>query len=347
MCVVAAMKLPRDIKTGKPLPGAKWRLAKIRDRSYDPVYRVRRYTVAEHGASQLFLIDADTDWTEGVSVTDDGKYLSVVNSALNNTLDKKEGTSKDKSPSVSETGRDIRRALKSGSVEELADAIVESRIDGCSLVTDGDRLFVIEISLPAQAKEKFLKAKLATGKRFDELVDPNDYVIVKKEIKDEYLVVRTNHGVFDDDFGYQKHDGDSYESSKRRRKYAEEALEKNAYEALDLIVTMSKLGRPEIDANPFYRPIRLKDDVLSNDQKIYTTSIVQTDPSGTMIVKPIECSFDINNLQNLVSSKYRTHMVILPHRSRMFESSDSSKLSTIGTPSVSFNEYLVLSKATT
>lgn len=324
MCVTVAMKLPRDKKTGKPTKDAKWRLAKIRDRAYDPEYKVRRYTVQEHGASQLFLIDTDSDWTEGVSVNDKDFYLSLINSALNNTSDKKDGKSKSKGNggSVALNGKIIRNALKQGKIEDAVKTIIDNRIDGCTLITNGDRLFVIEITLPAEIKDKYRAQKEKTGKKFEDLVNQEEYAIEVQEIKDGYMVVRTNHGVLDDEFGYQPKDGESFDSSTLRRQYTEKAIDKDVFEPLDLIVTLSKLGREDIDKNAFFRPLRLKKDILANSDlpPIYTTSIIQIDPSGTMIVKPIECTFDIKNPQNLIDSKYKTHLVILPHRSRMFES---------------------------
>lgn len=322
MCVAVAMKLPRDLKTGKPLKGAKWRLAKIRDRTYDADYKVQRYTVSEHGASQLFLIDTETDWTEGVSVLKNGSYLSMVNSALNNHSDKKDGKSKrTQTQTVSSNGKTIRKALKQKHIEDAVAIIKEDRFDGCTLITDGDKLFVIETSIPEEVAAKY-RGTLSDGERFEDVVKPDEYVTSVLEIKEDYLVVRTNAGVLVDTFGYQPKDGDGYTSSQRRRKYAMDALEKNVFEPLDLIVTLSRLGRSDIDRNPFFRPVRLKDEVSKlpgMDTPIYTTSIIQTDPSGTMIVKPVSCTFDINNMHNLITSKYRTHLVILPYTSALFE----------------------------
>lgn len=323
MCVAVAMKLPRDKNTGLPTKDAKWRLAKIRDRIYDAHYKVKRYTVNEHGAAQLFLVDGETDWTEGISVREDGFYLSMVNSALLNYSDKKDGKDGGQQ-TVAANGRIIRKALKSKSIDDAAQIIKDNKFDGCTLLTDGDRLIVIESSLPTDVMEKY-KDKLKPGKRFEDIVPVEEYKFKVKEIKDDYLVVRTNRGVLDSSFGYQKDgtDGDkSYHSSVKRRKYTIKALEKSAFEPIDLIVNLSKLGKKEIDKDPFYRPIRLKGEaeVAKDDVDVYTTTIIQTDPSGTMIVKPIECTFDIKNMNNLIDDKYKAHMVILPHKFRMFES---------------------------
>jgi hypothetical protein len=324
MCVTVAMKLPRDGETGLPTPDAKWRLAKIRDRMYVPEYGVKRYTVKEHGASQLFLVDENTDWTEGVSIHENGSFLGMVNSALNNTSDKKDG--KDKSSvkqneTVALNGSVIRRALKTHNIDECVKVLIENKIDGCTLVTDGDRLFVIETTLPADVKEKY-RHKKTDDNYFEDFVPLEEYATVKKEIKgkEDYLIVRTNSGVFDKSFGYQKTAGPNYNSSLKRRKHTIDVLKEKAFEPIDLITTMSKLGDESIDKNPYFRPVRRYDLMDEFPSPIFSTAIIQADPSGTMIVKPLECKFNIQNMNNLIDDKYLAHMFILPHRSKMFES---------------------------
>lgn len=320
MCVAVAIKLPRDRKTGKPLPSAKWRLAKIRDRAYEPEYKVKRYTVKEVGASQLFLVDENSDWTEGVSIHEDGSFLSIVNAALNNTTDKKDGKS-NKSISVGDSinGRVLRNVLKSHDIEKAVEILIENKIDGASLITDGDRLFVIETTLTAEVKEKY-RNKKKPHQRFEDVVPLDEYSTVKKEIKDDYMIVRTNTGVFNPSFGYQPEDGESYTSAVKRREYAEKAMDEFVYEPIDLFSTLVKLGKDEVDKNPFYRPIRKFDEVKKFPSPIFSTTIIQTDPSGTMIVKPLQCKFNINNMENLINDKYLSHLVILPQSSKMFES---------------------------
>jgi len=336
MCVAVAMKLPRDLKTGKPTKDAKWRLAKIRDRTYDADYKVRRFTVSEHGASQLFLVDTETDWTEGVSVLKDGSYLGMVNTALNNHSDKKDGKSKPKSntaETVSSNGKTIRKALKQKHIKDAVNILKENKFDGCTLVTNGDDLFIIEISIPEEVSAKY-RGTLKDGQRLEDVLKPEEYSTSVLEIKEDYLIVRTNSGVLDDSFGYQPKDGDGYKSSIKRREYAMEALEKNAFEPIDLIVTLSRLGRDTVDKNPFFRPIRLKDEISKlpdMDVPIYSTSIIQTDPSGTMIVKPISCTFDIKNMHNLIKSDYRTHLVILPYTSALFEGNSFKEMIELAT----------------
>jgi hypothetical protein len=301
-------------------------LAKIRDRTYAPTYRLKRYTVEEVGASQIFLVDLDTDWTEGLSIHPDGSYMGMVNSALNNSSDKKDdGSSKGKKTgerSISVNGKAIRKALKQHNIEKAVEILKEHKFDGNTFLTDGDRLFIMETYLPAEVKEKYREEKERTGKAFEIIVPHDEYVVTTKEIKTDWLIVRANSGVLDSDGGYVEVDGDSYESSTHRRDYAKEYVRENVYESLDLITNLSRLGRDSIDKNPFFRPVRLKGKAISKDNpdvQIFSTSIIQLDPAGTMILKPIECKVEDVSINKLTSGRYLANLVILPEKSPMFE----------------------------
>ena len=309
-----------------PEKDAQWRIAKIRDRTYAPTYRLKRYTVSEVGASQIFLVDLDTDWTEGLSVHENGSYLGMVNSALNNSSDKKDdGSAKGKKTGegvTSVNGKAIRRALKQHNIEKAVDILKEYKFDGNTFLTDGDRLFIMETYLPAEVKDKYRSQIEGTDKRFEDVVPSEEYVVSTKEIKKDYLIVRANSGVLDSDGGYVEVDGDSFESSQKRREYAMKYVEELVYEPMDLITTLSHLGRDTIDKNPFFRPIRLKGKAKSKDNpdvEIFSTSIVQLDPAGTLILKPIECKVEDVSVNKLVSGKYLANLVILPETSKMFE----------------------------
>lgn len=319
------MKLPRNKKTGLPEKDAQWRIAKIRDRTYAPTYRLKRYTVSEVGASQIFLVDLDTDWTEGLSIHENGSYLGMVNSALNNSSDKKDDGSKSKKSgegAISVNGKAIRRALKQHNIEKAVDILREYKFDGNTFLTDGKRLFIMETYLPSDVKDKYRDKIEGTGKRFEDVVPADEYVVTTKEIKKDYLVVRANSGVLDSDGGYVEVDGDSFESSQKRREYAIKFVEEQVYEPLDLITTLSRLGRDTIDKNPFFRPVRLRGKARSKDNpdvEIFSTSIVQLDPSGVMFLKPIECKVEDVSVNKLVSGKYLANLVILPDRNKLFE----------------------------
>jgi len=322
MCVIVAAKLPRDIKTGKPTKDAQWRLAKIRDRAYDAEYKIKRYTVSEIGSSQLFLIDTDSDWSEGVSVHEDGSTLMLVNSALNNSGDKKDGT-KAPSEGYSSNGKNIRSALKSHNIEDAINILKDGKFDGNTFLSDGKRLFVMECYLPLKVKMEY-EEQVGDG-RFEDIVPKEKYVVTVKEIKDDWLVVRTNHGVYDEMAGYTPADGESFKSSVNRRELATKYLEAEAFEAVDIVSILSRLGRDSVHKNAFYRPLRVKGEAINKDnpapdEQIYTTSIIQIDPSGTMFLKPLACKIENYGVNNLTGGKFLANLVVLPEKSRMFES---------------------------
>jgi hypothetical protein len=245
---------------------------------------------------------------------------------LNNSSDKKDdGSSKSKKSgegATSVNGKAIRRALKQHNIEKAVDILREYKFDGNTFLTDGKRLFIMETYLPSDVKDKYRDKIEGTGKRFEDVVPADEYVVTTKEIKKDYLVVRANSGVLDSDGGYVEVDGDSFESSQKRREYAIKFVEEQVYEPLDLITTLSRLGRDTIDKNPFFRPVRLRGKAKSKDNpdvEIFSSSIVQLDPSGVMFLKPIECRVEDVSVNKLVSGKYLANLVILPDRNKLFE----------------------------
>lgn len=324
MCVIAAVKLPRDPHTGKPTTDAKWRLAKIRDRTYVAKFTVKRDSVGENDSSQLFLVDQDTDWTEGVSVQED-RFIGVVNSALNNTTDKKDNGKKSISDDVSKNGKILRKALKQNTVKDAAKVIVDNRIDGNTFITDGNTLIEIEIYIPEEVKIKYAPIAKEKGKKLEDVIPYDKYVVKFRTVdNDEFLIVKTNIGSMLKNAGYNKKDGENYISSVKRQKYAYDTIVNSVFHPVDLIIQLSRLGRDEIDKNPYYRPVRLKDIAINKDKpdgdQIFSTAVVQLDPSGTIFLRPIECDVDDISINKLADKKRRTNLVVLPAHIPLFES---------------------------
>lgn len=325
MCVIVGMKLPRD-KDNKPKENAKWRLAKIRDRTYKPTFSVKRMSHNGMNTEQLFLVDLDTDWTEGVSINKDtGLYMGIVNSALNNKGDKKDdGTSltkvKKKVNDFSDNGKVLRRALKQNDIENAVDVIVDARLDGNTMITDGDRLFMIEIYVTAETKKRYEKEVEEKGIRYEDVLKKEDYVVETREIDDEDIVVRTNHSLLTTGGGYLKGDGDSFESSVKRRDYAIEILNEKVREPIDLILTLSRMNSEKIDKNPFFRPIREFGKAISKSGvEIFSTAVIFLDPSGTIFLRPLHCEISEVSLNKLTDPNRKTNLVVLPAHIPLFE----------------------------
>ena len=325
MCVITAVKLPRDRKTGKPLPNAKWRLGKIRDRIYVPTFSVERFGDGNNGAGQLFLVDQDTDWTEGCSVDENGNFIGLVNAALNNKSDKKDDGKKEKNKkAISKNGEVLRKSLQAKDIKACVKYLIDNRIDGNTLATDGDRLFYIEIYLPEEVKLKYAKIVDNTSKKYEDVVKPNEYVCNYSEITDPKIniMVRTNHGEIDPKAGYTTKDGDMFQSSIKRKKYAEKAIIDNVFEPMDLLIWLTRLGAESIDSNAFLRPVRLKGLAKSKtnpELEIFSTASIMLDPSGTIFIRPIECKFNDISINKLTDKKRKTNLVILPAHIPLFE----------------------------
>ena len=84
----------------------------------------------------------DRDWTECIRVNNASgdTELMFVNSALNNSMDKKDGTSKSKTVKKNgkkaDHGLTARRASREMSLKEALKSFQEMKFDGCTFVSD-------------------------------------------------------------------------------------------------------------------------------------------------------------------------------------------------------------------
>lgn len=306
MCVTAAIKLPRDRETGKPAKDAQWVLFKIRDRAYDPTYQFKTYDNGKN--TVLFLVDEDSDWTECIRVNNatGDTELMFVNSALNNSMDKKDGTkNKPKNGEVKKAdhGLTARRASRGMSLKEAVKSFQELKFDGCTFVSDGDQCFLIESSLPADVKKELKSKKTKDGAEgtIRKAAKEDDFVTTVEEVKD-WLCVRTNHGVTNEEAGYQEKDGISFESSTSRREKAEAYIKEHVFEVSDILPAIDAMGGEAMEKNAFLRPRRVKEEVEAIAKKdkdfksiIYSTSAFVMTSNGSIKVKLYDASIsDIN-----------------------------------------------------
>lgn len=327
MCVTLAYFWPNE--NGKRTKDSKVYLAKIRDRAYDShmIIKRRRFDVGSDAEGEsLFVVDSDTDWSEGLN----SFGISIVSSALQNHDDKKEGTKKgkDEPQNVSRNGVIIRQALKRKTLDDVVKYLVDCRFEGCTFVADEKNVKIIEIFLPPEKKEKYAKEIIDKyyGDNYDSIKDeddvkervtrlikPEDYDVKILDPEEDAWYVRTNNGVLLGDAGYTKEDGRGYESSVKRREHTIKALEKVTH-PFDLIEVLS--GLQKADKDPFFCPVRLKgkNPDLKKDPDmidIYTTAIY-VHIGNTVFVRPFECTFEKIDFEKLIEKNRKTNCVILP-----------------------------------
>lgn len=225
-------------------------------------------------------------------------------------MDKKDGTSKSRSSETS--GRKIadhglvaRRVARTEDLDGAVKAFTEMKFDGCTFISDGTRCILIESSLPAEIKKE-IQNKGGTKRS---AADAEDFVTTTEEVRG-WLAVRTNHGITNEDAGYQEKDGTSYESSTRRRNYAEKIIKERIFEVSDIIPTIDYMGDPEVDKNPFYRPRRIHSEIQewmkkhSTACEIYSTSAFVLTASGNILVKLYDAEISKVNIQRLYSKDF-------------------------------------------
>ena len=321
MCVIVAKK--SKLKSSNK---DNWFLYKVRDRAYDPKYTVKYNSKGDVQA--VFLVDQDSDWTEGVN----SAGIMLVSAALQNHDDKKDGTKDDKSlpKQVTRNGVILRQVLRMDNIKDVVDTLVEERFTGNTFVSDGEKLFIIEIYIKKENVDKYteqmmkgidtseldvgeIKRKVMAG------LQPDDYGVSVKEIKKDRLVARTNHGIIDDNGGYQPNE-DGYESSKSRLEVALKALkvlddDSHPFYALTILKNLTREEDKEEN-----NPIRVK----GNDSGYFSGTVVMLTPTGSLFAVPLHASFENVNFERIFKER-KVQFVLLPKNLPLFENSFASK----------------------
>ena len=177
-CVIAAVRFDNGVV-----------LAKNRDRGYKANVEVVHELI--NGTEVMYWRDLDTDWCEGMN----GYGIGMVSSSLMVSQDEKEGlrvingkkVPDDKHKRImTNEGNKIRQALSHTTIKDMVDSLKNGKdkkgekvgLRGQTLVSDGNILYVLEIT--------------------------KDSKKIKKISKDDSVTVRTNHGIYDKEAGYNK-----------------------------------------------------------------------------------------------------------------------------------------------
>ena len=164
-CIVVASLFGNDMVLGKN-----------RDRNYNPNLKVVR-ELTGYGVELCYVVDEDTDWTEGMN----SHGIGIVNSALFVKRDEKDFDKTKKKKAMSKDGTRIREALAKTTLHDVVKSLVSYHggIKGHTLVGDGKKLVIIENT---------------------SRVKP---VVKIKDLSKE-PIVRTNHGIEHPEAGYQE-----------------------------------------------------------------------------------------------------------------------------------------------
>jgi len=283
MCVIIAKKIKDNI-SGE----TKFGLFKHRDRSYDAKYKIKTFNFKK--VSVLFLEDLKSGWIEGIN----DKGIKIVSAALDNHSDESNGetnTERYKKYLNKLNYRNsliLKRALRQSNIEESLNVLKDSLFIGNTFLSDGEKLFSLEIAIE---QSKFLKFqdsdedlskldfkdfKMAVMKQLSD----KDFTVSVKDLSSKSLVVKTNHSIDKKGLGYTKGEN-GFESSKLRKKLIEDTLVDFNGSAEEVIKLLSTTDGIDFHKNPEMRPLRNKEKTqLSNKEKdnknisdYYTTDI--------------------------------------------------------------------------
>jgi len=176
MCIIIA----------KYFPGVGWAGAKNRDRNYTP--ELDFVESESHGIDRMMMHDRITGYKEGIN----SNGISILNTSLDVYDDESEvdaGTAK-----TSPDGRIIAHALMQKNVLNAVKVLIKSKLGGCTIVFDRDNLYLIEAS---------------------DWDGTKPFKWVAKKIPKTKTIVRTNHGIWLPDAGYQKKADNHSETASR------------------------------------------------------------------------------------------------------------------------------------
>lgn len=206
--------------------GDKVILAKNRDRSYTAKIKVVREYIPESDLEIVYILDDDTDWSEGMNC----HGIGIINSALMVSADENEKKLAKKSGKVSEDGLKIRKALSHTKPSEAILSIINFTGEDKANVGVKGHTFI------------------ATAKHSYSIESTSKHVPIIKKLNRNFNHVRTNHGYDYTDSGYTT--GANKVSSHKRHTLALNALNKIDNQS-DVLGALSSRLAKDMRNNPY------------------------------------------------------------------------------------------------
>ena len=283
MCVVAA-KYFKD--TG-------WVGVKNRDRNYLPEIKIIQSN--RKGLQRMYIYDEATKYTEGLNEFG----VCILSAAMDVFDDEKER----EAGFVSTYGKKIRNALLEKTPQAAVNRLIRTELAGATLVFNEKECWLLEAGFDVLKKDASRD-------------NPRIYKYEKRRLenKPNNLVVRTNHGVFVPEIGYQPNDDRKQvdavrarKSSEARMKYAEDSLKK-VTKVTDML---DGLAVKDADKDTFLNPIRLGDP--KKGDMVTTGQLMLVPQERTLHYRPLHSEIEIN-YSGLNAADKKTYFEIVSSR---------------------------------
>lgn len=278
MCVVVA-KFFKD--TG-------WVIAKNRDRNYEPT--IKMVQTKERGVERLYLYDLETGYSDGLNEFG----ISIVSAATAVKSDEKEKKDrKAKANGTSKDGKRIRKALLEKTLRGAVQSLINSKIPGNTLITDGKECFLLESGYANQE---------------DKEVGEYKHKLIKCDERLTY--VRTNHGVLLPFLGYQM----NVDHQRKKRISSDSRYNialKGAKDCKDPQELLNSIGvTPEKD--PQLNPIRLGKN--KPEDMLTTGQILIVPDHHTLTYRPTMSEVELDNYNKINGVSSNTYFEIISNR---------------------------------
>jgi len=272
------------IVIGKYFPKHGWIAIKNRDRNYIPEISFKKKIT--DGLEILYFWDDITQYCEGFN----SAGVGILSASLMVLDDEKEIEKRSKVPS--KDGSKIKAALKEPNVKLAAARLIKSKLTGNTLVFDKDHMILIE---GAWEKGGYAEEK---------------YMYKANYIDKNKIVVRTNHGIWLPEAGYQRKKDDEAQtmsrvSSESRRLIAQTVAE-SAETPEEILDGITKDFTHDGQLNALR--------TTTEKKKMRTTSQILIIPKEkTMYVRPVQSHMEFN-FWELNNPKQQTWVEILSNR---------------------------------
>jgi hypothetical protein len=296
MCIIACKKFS-DVG---------WIGVKNRDRNYIPTVRIIQSN--RNGIQRLYIDDEDTRYTEGLNEFG----VCILSASLSVKDDEKEilkDIKKSNKPRheiidnyMSPDGKKIRDALYRKTPLAALNYLIETELTGCTIIFNKNQCFLLEGGRRIEVTKSGNVKKGEFNYKFKE-IDEND------------IVVRTNHGILLPQYGYPKNSDDPVKI--RSRKSSEVRYEislrelKKITDPTKMLDALSIRNEKNNDDIAYMNPIRTGN--IKKKEMVTTGQIMLTPIEKTMHYRPIHSDVEFS-YTNINSPNNKTFFEVISNR---------------------------------
>lgn len=285
MCTVALKKF-KDVG---------WIGCKNRDRNYKCEIEIVQSN--RDDIQRLYIDDKTSRWTEGLN-----EYgISILSASFSVKSDEKEGdkvvskrkANRRESNYYAPDGKTVRTALLEKDIKKALQILIDRELAGATFVFNDKDAYLLEGGFTVR-KEDASKD------------NPREYIHKVYKLKDDDVIVRTNHGILLKQLGYKEDPEDEYyararKSSERRYEIALNSVKKLSSDDPTEMINAIAVSP---DKDPFMNPVRRGD--TSKGEMVTTGQLLINPSEKTLHYRPIysKLTFEYDKLNHVEAKTF-------------------------------------------